>query len=44
LSGHTHNNGTFSNGNNLDCFSLGAEYGYPKIGATVNSDLTIDFV
>lgn len=43
LSGHTHILSSFVV-DNLSCYSLGAEYNYPNIGAIVSEDFSIDFL
>lgn len=42
LSGHTHNYAEF-NLDNLNCYSQGAEYFYPKLGAFIDTDLNVIF-
>lgn len=43
LSGHTHGRGVFENFN-LKAYSLESEYSFPKIGASIGTDLSITFL
>lgn len=43
LCGHTHASSSFKYDQNLRVYALGAEYGYPKIGAMIDKNLKVKY-